>query len=51
MRRRCDITYLTYSTTMELTGLYLEQASRFDGFLFSGNFPRDYIVEHVCPIT
>lgn len=51
MRQRSEIVYLPYSTTMELSGLYLEQASRFDGFLFSGNFPRDYIMEHVCPMT
>lgn len=51
LRQRCDITYLPYSTTMELTNLYLEHASRFDGFLFSGEYPRNYLVEHVCPIT
>lgn len=51
LRQRCNITYLPYSTTMELTNLYLEHASRFDGFLFSGEYPRNYLVEHVCPIT
>lgn len=51
LRQRCDITYLPYSTTMELTNLYLEHASRFDGFLFSGEFPRNYLVENVCSIT
>lgn len=51
MRRQCDITYLPYSTTMELTNLYLEHASRFDGFLFSGVFPRDYLIENVCSIS
>lgn len=51
MRQKCDITYLPYSTTMELTNLYLENISQFDGVLFSGIFPRDYIIENVCRIT
>lgn len=51
MRALCDITYLPYSTTMELTNLYLENASKFDGFLFSGQYPHDYIIENVCSIS
>ena len=34
MRSLCDITYLPYSTTAELSRIYLENADRFDGFLF-----------------
>lgn len=51
MRQKSDITFLPYSTTMELTNLYLENINRFDGVLFSGMFPRDYIIENVCRIT
>ena len=51
MRELCDITYLPYSTTMELTNLYLENANKFDGFLFSGQYPHDYIIENVCAIS
>ena len=51
MREQCDITYLPYSTTMELTNLYLENISKFDGVLFSGAFPYNYITENVCRIT
>ena len=51
MRQLCDITYLPYSTTMELANIYLDNASKFDGFLFSGEYPYRYITENVCRIT
>lgn len=51
MRQKCDITYLPYSNTMELTNLYLENVNRFDGLLFSGSYPYDYLEENVGRIT
>ena len=51
MREKCDITYLPYYTTVELTNLYLENVNRFDGILFSGAYPHNYIAEHVGRIT
>ena len=50
MRELCEITYLPYSSMMELTNLYLEYEERFDGLLFSGVYPYSYINEHVCNI-
>lgn len=50
MRELCDITYLPYSSMMELTNLYLEHAAKFDGFLFSGQLPYDYISKNVQDI-
>ena len=51
MRELCDITYLPYSDTVELINVYLEHACEFDGFLFSGKYPYDYIIENVGKIT
>ena len=51
MRQICDITYLPYSTTMELANIYLDNVSKFDGFLFSGEYPYRYISDNVCRIT
>lgn len=47
MREQCDITYLPYSSTNELINLYLEHAGEFDGLLFSGAFPHDYISKNI----
>ena len=47
MRELCDITYLPYSSTVELINLYLEHAGKFDGLLFSGAFPHDYISKNI----
>ena len=51
MREKCDITYLPYSTSLELVNLYLENIHQFDGILFSGEYPYNYIVENVGRIT
>lgn len=51
MRRHCKITYLPYSTLPELCSLYLKNIRKFDGILFSGPIPRDYILENVSSIT
>lgn len=51
MKEHCDITYLPYSSMQELTKAYVENASKFDGFLFSGAFPHDYIMENICAIS
>lgn len=51
MREKCDITYLPYSTSVELTNLYLENVKRFDGILFSGAYPYNYLAENVCLIA
>ena len=51
MRQECDITYLPYSTAMELTNIYLDNVSKFDGILFSGILPYSYVSENVARIT
>lgn len=51
MREVCDITYLPYSSMMELTNLYMENAEKFDGILFSGSYPYDYITQNICRIN
>lgn len=51
MRRRCSVTYLPYSTMSELGRLYTKNIRKFDGILFSGPIPRDYILENVSSIT
>lgn len=51
MQEQCDITYLAYSTMQELTKLYVENVSKFDGILFSGAYPHDYIMENICAIS
>ena len=51
MRQECDITYLPYSTTMELANIYLDNISKFDGILFSGILPYSYVSENVARIT
>ena len=50
MREHCEITYLPYSSTMELTNLYLEYAGKYDGLLFSGAYPHDYITKNIGEI-
>lgn len=51
MRKHAKITYLSYHTLSELCDLYSKNFHRFDGFLFSGPFPRDYILENIGAIT
>lgn len=51
MRRHCKITYLPYSTMSELCYLYTKNIRKFDGLLFSGPIPKDYIMENVSSIT
>lgn len=43
MNRYCEISYYPYSSMTELTELYLEHAKKFDGVLFSGRLPYDYV--------
>lgn len=47
MSALCEVTYLPYATLSQLTGIYTENAHRFDGLLFSGLFPYEYVVNHV----
>lgn len=51
MRKHCSITYLPYKTLSELKSLYLKNIRKFDGIIFSGTFPRDYIFENISSIT
>lgn len=51
IRRYCKVTYLPYSTMPELCSLYLKNIRKFDGILFSGPIPKDYVLENVCAIT
>lgn len=51
MSKNCKISYLPYHTMAELCSQYTKNIWKFDGILFSGTFPRDYIVENVGPIT
>lgn len=51
MRKHCKITYLPYHTLAELCSLYTKNILKFDGILFSGPFPRDYILENISMIT
>ena len=47
MEQLCDIEMFTYRSTPELVRIYTQNASRFDGFLFSGAFPHEYLVHHL----
>lgn len=51
MRRQCRIIYLPYSSTEHLISLYKENASYFDGLLFSGSFPYNLILQHFGSIS
>lgn len=51
MRKYCKITYFPYDTLTELAHLYEKHSFRFDGILFSGPVPRDYITENIGPIV
>lgn len=51
MMRSCKITYLTYTSLEDLKRTYIQNMSRFDGFLFCGSFPRDYITATVGKIS
>lgn len=43
----CSVSYFPYTSLQHLTKLYLENAYKFDGLVFSGCFPYDYIVNNV----
>lgn len=43
MRKNCGITYLIYTSLDHLKALYSENAEKYDAFLFSGFYPRDYL--------
>lgn len=45
--RNCCIEYLPYNTPRQLSSVYRQNAYRFDGLIFSGRFPYEYIVNHV----
>ncbi|MDL2272053.1 hypothetical protein LJC23_03365 [Desulfovibrio sp. OttesenSCG-928-I05] len=47
MSALCDVTYLPYATMSQLTDIYTEHAHRFDGLVFSGLLPYEYVVSHV----
>lgn len=51
MRKLCDITFLPYSSPVELINLYLENEKKFDGILFSGIYPYRYITNTIGEIT
>ena len=42
-----SLTYLPYATMRQLGELYARNNHRFDGLIFSGRFPYEYIVNHV----
>lgn len=50
MRELGEITYLPYSSLMEMVNLYMENVKNYDGFLFCGSFPYEYITENLGPI-
>ena len=50
MRAACEVAYLPYATTRQLALVYSRNAHRFDGILFSGAFPYEYVVSHVGPV-
>lgn len=43
MQKKCKITYLIYTSLEHLRALYMENAEKYDAFLFSGSYPRDYL--------
>lgn len=43
MQKECAITYLIYTSLDQLRTLYVENAEKYDAFLFSGSYPRDYL--------
>lgn len=47
MSEACDIEYLPYSTLQQLADVYRESAHCFDGLLFSGIFPYEYVINYV----
>ena len=51
MRETCDIEYLPYSTMHQLAHVYSRNAHRFDGLLFSGAFPYEYITTYVGAVS
>lgn len=50
MRGGSAVTYLPYATMRQLGEVYTANAHRFDGLLFSGRFPYEYIVSHHGPV-
>lgn len=51
MVRKCSVTYLPYTSMWQLGEVYGQNAHRFDGLLFSGHFPYEYIVSHAGRIA
>lgn len=51
MQKFGKISYLPYRTMPELCSLYTKNLRKFDGILFSGPIPRDYIIENIGPIV
>jgi predicted transcriptional regulator len=51
MREICDIEYLPYSTMHQLAHIYSQNAYHFDGLLFSGAFPYEYIAKYVGAVA
>lgn len=50
IRKECKITYFTYNSLSELREIYEANHWKYDGILFSGSFPRDYILDNIGPI-
>lgn len=51
MQKFGKISYLPYRTMPELCSLYTKNLRKFDGILFSGPIPRDYVIENIGPIV
>ena len=49
MRRRCTVTYFPYESMAELGKLYEKNSRKFDGILFSGPIPREYVHVNIGP--
>lgn len=47
MEGGCTFTFLPYTSMHHLAALYKEQAHQFDGLLFSGLFPYQFILSHL----
>ena len=47
MSGRCEVSYHPYSSMAELTELYSEHAKKYDGILFSGRLPYDYVKQNL----
>lgn len=51
MSKKCRVTCLPYHTLQDLRRIYVQNMWKFDGFLFSGCFPKDYLEENIGPIA